>query len=340
MVFAATNGGWLMRITTSSRVGGKMFFRSYRASRLCLLVILGVAFAGASLHAQTIDDALMIPRRQLFTGALYSHDSWNHYWEGDLYRTNGNLGTVTTQAVTWSGNYGITDRFDVIVEVPYVWTHSSQGVLHSMHGFQDLTIAGKYNVLDRRFTRYGRFRAFGVVVGGIPMTDYSPDFLPLSIGLGSKRIAARGTVNFQSDRGWFLTGSTAYTWRDNVTLNRSTYFTNGQLYLTNQVQMPNVFDYITSGGWLSRGRMAQFSFFQQRTLGGGDIRRQDMPFVSNKMNLSQISGMVMYPMPGDLHNLSYQFTYGYVISGRNVGQSSTFTTGFQYTIHFERGPRS
>jgi hypothetical protein len=30
------------------------------------------------------------------------------------------------------------------------------------------------------------------------------------------------------------------------------------------------------------------TFSQQTTLGGGDIRRQDMPFVSNRMNLSRI----------------------------------------------------
>jgi len=251
------------------------------------------------------------------------------------------LGTVKTQTVTWNSNYGITNKLDLIVNVPYVWTHASQGVLHSMNGFQDITLAAKYQAIDRRFTRWGRLRTFGVVAGGIPLTSYSPDFQPLSIGLGSKRISARGTLNFQSDRGWFLTGSTAYTWRDNVTLNRTSYFTNGQLYLTNQVEMPNVFDFVTSAGWLSRARMAQVSFFQLRTLGGGDIRRQDAPFISNRMNFSRVSGMVMYPMPGSLHNLSYQFMYGYVVDGRNVGQSSTITSGFQYTFHLDRkGPRS
>jgi len=295
-----------------------------------------LASLSATLHAQTVDDAIMIPRKTLFTGALYSHDTWNQYWEGPLERTNGNLGTVKTQSVSWTGNYGITDRLDVLVSVPYVWTHASQGVLHSMRGFQDFSLGAKYNFLDRPFTEAGRIRAFAVVAGGIPMTGYTPDFQPLSIGLGAKRIAARGTLNFQSNRGWFLTGSTAYTWRDNVTLNRNSYFTEGQLFLTNQVQMPNVFDYVVSGGWFRRGLMLQGLFFQQRTQGGGDIRRQDMPFISNMMNLSRVSGMVMYPIPGPLHNLAYQFTYGYVVDGRNVGQSTTITTGFDYTVHFAK----
>ena len=43
--------------------------------------------------------------------------------------------------------------------------------------------------------------------------------------------------------------------------------------------------------------MAELSFAQQRTQGGGDIRRQDMPFVSNRMDFSKLGGMVMYPIP-------------------------------------------
>ena len=51
------------------------------------------------LGAQTIDDGLMMPRRQLCTGFLYTHDSWDRYWEGSLERGNGNIGTLTTQSV-------------------------------------------------------------------------------------------------------------------------------------------------------------------------------------------------------------------------------------------------
>ena len=49
----------------------------------------------------------------LCTGFLYTHDSWDQYWEGTLKRGNGNIGTVTTQSVAWMGNYGITDRLNV-----------------------------------------------------------------------------------------------------------------------------------------------------------------------------------------------------------------------------------
>ena len=44
--------------------------------------------APAALSAQTIDDALMMPQRQLCTGFIYTHDSWDRYWEGSLERSN------------------------------------------------------------------------------------------------------------------------------------------------------------------------------------------------------------------------------------------------------------
>ena len=72
--------------------------------------------------------------------------------------------------------------------------------------------------------------------------------------------------------------------------------------------------------------MATGSFSQQRTLGGGDIRRQDMPFVSNRMNLRSWAAMVMYPIP-KLRSLAVQSSYAHIVDGRNVGQSKTFTDG-------------
>ncbi len=79
-----------------------------RMQRLLPAVLL--ALGAASLGAQTIDDHLMMPRRQLCTGFVYMHDSWDRYWEGSLERGNGNIGTLTTQSVSWMGTYGVTDR--------------------------------------------------------------------------------------------------------------------------------------------------------------------------------------------------------------------------------------
>ena len=69
----------------------------------------------------------MMSKGDLCTGFLYGYDRWTDYWEGQLKRDNGNIGTITTQSVSWMGNYGITDRLNVIGMVPYVWTRASRG---------------------------------------------------------------------------------------------------------------------------------------------------------------------------------------------------------------------
>src|SRR2546430_8355956 len=118
-----------------------------------------------------------------------------------------------------------------------------------MHGVQDLTLAAKYRLLSTPFTERGTLRAMVVAAAGLPSSNYVPDFLPLSIGLASRRFSGRFTLDLLARQGWYLTGSAAYTWRTRVTLDRPAYYTNGQLYSSNEVAMPDVFDYTVTAGY-------------------------------------------------------------------------------------------
>jgi hypothetical protein len=295
------------------------------------LILLAACASYAA--AQTPDDGLLLPNRALSAGVVYGLDSWDQYWEGGLKRRNENIGTLTTQSVTVMGGYGITDRLSVMAMLPYVSTHTSQGTLRGLSGLQDVTFAAKYRVGTTGLTEYGALTAFIVAAAGIPASNYTPDYLPLSIGSASRRASARFTLNFQSKAEWFANATGAHTWRDKVKLDRGAYYTNGQLYMTNEVAMPELFDYTLSAGY-RRGRLQlPVSFTQQRTLGGSDIRRQDMPFVSNRMDFTRLDGSVMYALnvPKDV---MLRVGAARVLSGRNVGQSTTFTTGLFYAFHF------
>ncbi len=74
--------------------------------------------------------------------------------------------------------------------------------------------------------------------------------------------------------------------RSNVTLDRNYYYTNGQLYLSNEVAMPNQFVYVASAGIRRHDWMVMDNFSQQQTGSGGDIRPQDLPFVSGHSDFS------------------------------------------------------
>ena len=74
--------------------------------------------------------------------------------------------------------------------------------------------------------------------------------------------------------------------------------------------MPNTFDFITMLGYNKNGLQAELFYSQQNTLGGGDIRRQDMPFVSNRMNYSKVGALIMYYLPKP-KNLAVRAMAGY-----------------------------
>lgn len=278
----------------------------------------------------------MLARGTLCAGVLYTHSQWSQYWEGSLERTNGNLGTVTTQTAAAMANYGVTNRINVLAGVPYVWTGASQGVLHPQNGFQDFSAAVKVNALQLRLREFGALRAVALVGGSVPMTAYSPDQQPLSIGNAAKTATGRVNVNLLGHGGLYVDGAMAYTLRGNVTLDRPYYYTNGQLYLTNDVAMPNVFDFGANVGYYRHDLKIVGNYGQQQTRGGGDIRRQDMPFVSNRMNFSRAGFEVQYPLPRRWHALQVWASYSNVFQGRNVGQSNAVTSGLMYTLQRER----
>lgn len=303
--------------------------RLARSALALTVALLSCAAAGA----QTLEDTLLMQRSALCTGFLFSHDSWDRYWEGTLERGNENIGTITTRNVAWMGSYGVSDRLTVVAMLPYVWTSASQGVLSGMSGVQDATAGAKYRLLEKTIADHGTLRALVAASVSTPIGDYTPDFQPLSIGMASRRASGRLTLRFRAPRGWFLAGSAAYTLRGRVKLDRPAYFTDGTLFISDEVAMPDVFDYTATAGYTGARLHVPISFSQQITLGGGDIRRQDMPFVSNRMDSSRIDAQVQYSLPR-WPDLAAKAAASYTVSGRNVGQATTLTAGLLYTFQF------
>lgn len=300
---------------------------------IVLPTLLLVAAAGPA-RAQMIDDGIMVPPKALFTSVVYGHDRWSEYWEGTLKRENLNVGTLRTRSVTWMANYGLNSRVNLIAALPYVSTRASGGTLHPQSGLQDLTLAAK----GRLFTAgsgNSNLHGFAIASYGTPVSDYVADLLPLSIGLHSRRFSGRLTMQYRHGSGLFADATGAYTWRGNVTLDRPSYFTDGQLFLTDQVEMPDVYDYTFRAGFMNRSWMFPVSYTKQVTRGGGDIRRQDMPFVSNRMNFSKLEAMAMYTLPKPAF-LGLRVHVTKTLDGRNVGDSTTLGAGLVYTLHFAK----
>lgn len=298
--------------------------------RLSLIVF----FLAGHLSAQTLTDGLMMPKKDFCTGVLFSYDQWKDYWEGSLKRDNQNIGTISTTQITWVGNYGLTEKINIIAMAPYVKTAASGGTLSGVEGIQDLTVGVKYNFFGTELGA-GNFSAFAVGVVSTPLSNYVIDYLPLAIGLGATSVSGRLTAHYKLNQGWYANASAAYIWRSNVSLDRPSYYSDGNIYFTNQVWMPNQILAMYSIGYHKNALQTEINLTQQNTLGGGDIRKQDMPFVSNRMNFLNLGALVMYYLPKP-KNLAIRAQLSYTLNGVNMGQSTTITGGLLYTLHFAK----
>jgi hypothetical protein len=160
--------------------------------------------------------------------------------------------------------------------------------------------------------------------------------MPLAIGLHSKTAQLRLMADYE--RGdWFATISGAYIYRSNVTLERNTYYTT-EMHYTNVVQMPNASDVNFRIGYRSSMWVVEAIADKFTTLGGFDISKNNMPFVSNEMNATKLGLHVKYDTDF-VNGLSFVGDASTTIAGRNVGQVTSFDAGIFYIIDFTKNKK-
>jgi len=311
----------------------KLIRRIFIAILLFTMAILPPRF----VLAQTDMDAIMMNKKQFCQGLIYDYSSWDHYWEGTNKRDNANLGTVSTQMLMYMPNYGITNNLNVMASVPYVLTKASQGTLHGMEGFQDMSVVVKWRPY---MTTLGENKLSFFVLGGVstPLSNYVIEFLPMSIGLGSTNLTARGMVDFR--RGKFtVTGSAAYIWRSNVHLDKDSYY-DTELHITDEVEMPNASQYQLRTGYRGRYLIAEALLTNITTLGGYDITKNNGQLYPNlRMNSTMVGASIKYTLKTFTH-LAVLAGGNFTVAGRNVGQSKAFTVGALYMFYFGKKAKS
>ena len=143
-------------------------------------------------------DAIYMSKNQICVAGMYGQSSWNQYWENTLKRENLNIGTHTTQSVMLMPAIGISKRVNVILSLPYVWTSTSAGNLMGQHGIQDVSAWLKVKAVQ-----VGGFSLNAIVGGSIPVGNYVPSFLPMSIGLQCRTVTGRLLANTRNlERGF------------------------------------------------------------------------------------------------------------------------------------------
>jgi hypothetical protein len=292
----------------------------------CTLVFAALFASFQHASAQMENDGIMIPKNYLCPGVMYSNSSWTNYWEGTFKRNNGNIGKVNTNMYAVMATYGIANNLIITANVPYVTTHASAGTLKGQNGIQDLSVNLKWRGL-RIKSGSSVFSLIASVSGSIPLTNYEADFDPLALGSHSKNFTARGIIDYSYGKA-FVTASGAYITRSNITIDRNSYYTTELIY-SNQVKLPNLSDYNFRAGYRSKYFIAEAVADISTSLGGFDIRKNDMPFPSNRMNMTSIGGNLRYRLKS-FYGLEFTAGDDYVVSGRNAGQSNMIHGGISY----------
>ncbi|WP_375445314.1 hypothetical protein [uncultured Fibrella sp.] len=283
--------------------------------------------SAATSWAQMAHDAIYMPKKTICAAAMYGRSNWNWYWENTLKRENFNIGTHSTQSASLMAAVGLSDRVNLIVNVPYIWTSTSAGNLMGQKGFQDISGWLKVNAFE-----YKGFSVHGIAGVSTPLSSYVPSFQPMSIGMGARSVAGRVLLNYKHPKtGLYLTAHGSYIWRSTIRIDQDSYQADGRVYNTNEVAVPNATDAAVRLGILRRTFQTEVFAEQFACTSGDNIRRNDMPFPTNNMQATTVGWYGKYQP----HNIGFNARAGYVTNGLNMGQSTSFMLGLLYQINLK-----
>jgi len=131
---------------------------------------------------------------------------------------------------------------------------------------------------------------------GAPIGDYTPDFLPLIDRQRRRSLSGRLTLHFQARPGWFVRGTGAYTWRA-TSSSPARLLHNGQLFFSDRVAMPDVFDYTASAGYLDPQPARAGLFHAAVHAGRGRHPSAGHALRLHRANFSKVGALVQYWFP-------------------------------------------
>ncbi len=294
-----------------------------RTIKVVFLLMIGVS---SVVKAQMPHDAIYMNKNAVCAALSYGSSSWKEYWEGTLKRENFNIGTHTTQNVMLMVAAGITDKLNVIVGLPYVKTQASAGNLMGLQGLQDFSGVLKYKMFESKGLAF-----HGVIGGSLPVTNYVPDFLPMSIGLKAKTATFRLIGSYAHKSGMYITTHAAYNARGVITLDKDGYQAHNQIFNTDKVDVPDAMDASVRLGFENKSFQTEVFLERFAALTGDNIRRNDMPFVTNKMEATSVGWYGKFQP----RHLGVNARVAYVTNGLNMGQSLSYSVGLLYIFNIK-----
>ena len=225
--------------------------------------------------------------------------------------------SVSTNSFNVYGTYGLSDKLDVVFNVPFVQTvgNGNSDVLRDLGysnekgGAQDLSAFLKYE-----FAKKGDLSLQGSFGVTTPMSDYKVDEgLQSIIAIGNRATTfnAIGLAHYKASNGLFATGQLGYSLRS----------TDVPDAVLSQVKVGYASNRFYIDGYVGN----------QTSTGGVDILRSGFTgfFPATKVNYTRVGGSIYAPVDP---NIGIGIGGGAVVAGRNVGKSYYATVGVTYNF--------
>jgi hypothetical protein len=298
---------------------------------------LAILVSGSlSVSAQTPSDAIMMKKREACFALIYERGSFDQYWEGATLRSNATIETVTRVNVMPMLALGILDQLNFYVAVPYIKTESSEpngGQLQGAKGFQDLTLALKYRVVNREVAK-GKLALFVASGFSTPVSNYLSDYRPYSLGNGTNEFSLRGIVQQKWNMGLYVKVLGGHLFRGQTQIERDFYYNNGAYY-TDWMDVPSAWEYNGAVGFwlLDNSLRIEASYYKMQSTEGDDIRKYNGAQPTNKVIFDLVGGAVQY-FSKQVKGLGALAYYNQTLNGRNVGKVSGFGVGLTYQFKY------
>lgn len=289
-----------------------------------------------ALHAQTPTDAVMMKQFESCFAVIYDQGTWDHYWEGDYLRTNGNVGTFSRKMILPMIAIGLHEKLNLIVSAPHIRTESKEGsggYLQGASGMQDFGVSLKARVFEKS-AGTAKVSLLTNVGYSTPMTDYLSDYVPYSLGFGASEWSLRGIGHFKMLNGLYATAGLAHLWRGQTRIERDYYYSNGSYY-TDLMDVPDAWHFNAAAGIMlfDNSWKLEANYMSTKCTSGDDIRKYNAGQPTNKVEAGQVGFMTQYFFK-NVKGLGLLAYYSKIISGRNMGQFSDLGLGVTYQFKF------
>ncbi|MGE5942714.1 MAG: transporter, partial [Flavobacteriales bacterium] len=233
---------------------------------------------------------------------------------------------------------GILDKLNFFIGVPYIKTESSDpngGKFEGASDFQDLSVALKYQLLNK-VKENGTFSVLATVGFSTPITNYLPDYMPYSLGLGAPELSYRAISQYKWKNGLYVRGAASYLWRGYAKAEREYYYNNGSYY-TPWMDVPNAITYEgVLGVWAFKNALQfELSYMRSNSTSGDDIRSYNAPQPTNNIDMDRLGVFAHFYIPS-IEGLGVVAYHNQVVKGRNAAKMGTTGVGLTYYFNYRK----